>query len=80
MISVSGGMCRYTRDGHKEAGYFSDMSAEIRKGISIPVMLTGGITTAEEAERLLEEGAADLIGVGRELMRNPRWAQESLYS
>jgi 2,4-dienoyl-CoA reductase-like NADH-dependent reductase (Old Yellow Enzyme family) len=43
-------------------------------------MLTGGITTAEEAERLLEEGAADLIGVGRELMRNPRWAQESLYS
>ena len=36
------------------------------------------VKTAEEAEQLLAEGAADLIGVGRELLKNPKWADENL--
>jgi len=76
MISVSGGMCRYTRDGHTEPGYFRDMSSAIKRKVSIPVMLTGGVKTMNDAEGLLDAGAADIIGVGRELMKNPRWPEE----
>ncbi|MBQ4424788.1 MAG: NADH:flavin oxidoreductase [Lachnospiraceae bacterium] len=76
MISVSGGMCGYVREGHDEPGYFQDMSRAIREAVGIPVLLTGGIKKAEEAENLLESGAADLIGVGRELLKDPYWADK----
>ena len=76
MIDISGGMCRYIRAGHPEAGYFRETSAAVKKKVSIPVMLTGGVTSAEEAERLLQEGAADLIGVGRALLNNEKWADQ----
>lgn len=78
LIDLSGGMCRFTRPGHEEAGYFKDMSAAVKAAVNVPVILTGGVKTAEEAEQLLAEGAADLIGVGRELLKNPKWADENL--
>lgn len=73
MISLSGGMCRYTRKGHTEPGYFQDMSLAVKKQVSIPVLLTGGVTTRKEAEQLIENHAADLVGVGRALLKNPQW-------
>ena len=73
LIDVSGGMCRYTREGHGEPGYFKDMSSEIKKAVQIPVILTGGVKTLADAQMLLDEGAADLIGVGRQLLNNPIW-------
>ena len=77
LLSVTGGMCRYTRAGHTEAGYFRDMSTEIKKSVHIPVLLTGGVRTVGEAEALLLEQAADLIGVGRAIMKNPDWPVEN---
>jgi 2,4-dienoyl-CoA reductase-like NADH-dependent reductase (Old Yellow Enzyme family) len=40
-------------------------------------MLTGGVKTLDDVEHLLTAGAADLIGVGRELLRNPHWAEDA---
>lgn len=77
MISVSGGMCRYTRVGHDEPGYFQDMSSQIKEAVSVPVMLTGGVKTLDEAETLLQNGSADLIGIGRQLLKNPGWEASS---
>ena len=73
MLSISGGMCRYTIPGHNEPGYFKEMTLAIKKEVKIPVLLTGGVKTLQEAEDLLAEGAADLIGVGRELLKSPNW-------
>lgn len=73
MINISGGMYRYTRPGHDEPGYFSDMSSAIKAAVHVPVMLTGGVRTLKDAESLLASGAADLIGVGRELLKDARW-------
>ena len=73
LLDISGGMVRYTRPGHEEAGYFRDASTAIKKAVSIPVNLTGGIKTLAEAEALLSEGASDLVGVGRELLKNAKW-------
>ena len=73
LLDLSGGMCFYTRPGHTEAGYFSSMTEKVRMEVSVPVIMTGGVKTAAEAEQMLAEGKADLVGVGRELLKDAHW-------
>ncbi len=73
MISVTGGLCRYTLPGRGDPGYFRDMSSAIREAVSVPVLLAGGVKTLADAESLLAAGAADLIGVGRALLADADW-------
>lgn len=51
---------------------------EVIEAIHIPVVLTGGITTAESAKALLENGKADLIGVGRAILKDSLWAKNAV--
>ena len=76
LLDISGGMCGFVRVGHPEPGYFSSMTEKIRSSVSVPVILTGGIDTLADADRLLLEGKADLIGVGRALYRDAHWAEK----
>ena len=76
LLDISGGMCFYMRPGHLEPGYFSSMTEKIKAKVSIPVLLTGGIKTVADAEHLLTEGKADLIGVGRALLKDENWRVE----
>ena len=46
--------------------------------MSIPVMVTGGIKTAEAAEELLQNHYADLIGVGRAVLHDSNWAKNAV--
>ena len=78
LLDISGGHCGYTVDTKTQPGWFSELSAEAKKAVKVPVILTGGITSGEEAEKLLKENVADLIGVGRAVMQNASWAQEAL--
>ena len=66
----------YQRPGHNEPGWFADMSEAVKAQVNIPVILTGGVRISSQAEALLEAGAADLIGVGRAMLRNPNWGAE----
>ena len=61
----SGGFCGYVRPGASGQGYFQKLTEAIKKVVSLPVILTGGITEPGAAEALLQNGKADLIGVGR---------------
>lgn len=76
LLDLSGGMCFYMRPGHSEAGYFASMSEKVKAAVSVPALLTGGVKTVAEAETLLERGKADLIGVGRALLKNAAWRTE----
>ena len=79
LLDISGGFCSYIRPGHgNEQGYFAELTEAIKKEISIPVILTGGITRPEAAEQLLEEQKADLIGVGRAMLKDSLWAQKAM--
>lgn len=80
LLDISGGFCGYVRPGAKIQGYFSELSDTIRRNVSIPVMLTGGIVNVAEAEKLLQDGKADLIGVGRAILRDSKWAKAALES
>ncbi|MDO4633766.1 MAG: NADH:flavin oxidoreductase [Eubacteriales bacterium] len=76
LLSLTGGMCRYLRKGHSEPGYFGDMSAAVRKEVSVPVLLTGGVKTLDDAEKLIAEDIADFIGVGRPLLSKADWMMQ----
>ena len=78
LLDISGGMCRYIRKDCTDFGYFSDTSEAVKGAVETPVLLTGGVTTAEQAELLLQRGSADLIGVGRALMQNAGWARAAM--
>ena len=70
LLDVSGGMCGFIVKGLPEPGYFSSMTEKIKSAVSVPVLLTGGVKTAAEAEKLLGEGKADLVGIGRALFKD----------
>lgn len=80
VLDISGGFCGYVIPGNNEQGYFSSLTEEIKKVTSIPVILTGGITEAEAAEKLLSEGKADIIGVGRAIYKDSKWAERAVES
>jgi NADPH2 dehydrogenase len=78
MLDITAGLSGYLRPGHGEPGYFAELSAPIRDSVSIPVILTGGVTEPLQAEQLLAAGAADLIGVGRAILKDSGWAQRAV--
>lgn len=77
LLDLSGGMCSYVRPGHPEAGYFGSMTEQIKAAVTVPVLLTGGVKTVSDAERLLQEEKADLIGVGRALFKDAHWREKA---
>ncbi len=77
LIDISGGIKAYSIvDEHP--GYFRTHGSAIKELVSVPVMVTGGVNTPEFAEELLSSGDADIIGIGRGLLKNPAWASEAL--
>jgi 2,4-dienoyl-CoA reductase-like NADH-dependent reductase (Old Yellow Enzyme family) len=46
----------------------------VRREAGIKTIAVGGITTAQEAESILQNGQADLVGVAREFIWNADWA------
>ena len=78
VLDISGGVCGFSRPGHQEPGYFAELTEAIKNVVSIPVILTGGITTGVDADRLLAEQKADLIGVGRAILNDSDWARKAV--
>jgi 2,4-dienoyl-CoA reductase (NADPH2) len=54
----------------------ADLAAAIRKEVSVPVIAAGRIATGELAERIIREGAADLVGLARVLWTDPDWVRK----
>jgi len=80
ILDISGGFSGYIVPGLSGQGFFAPLSEAIKKVVSIPVILTGGITEAQAAELLLAEEKADLIGVGRAVLNNSKWAEQAIRS
>lgn len=77
-LDISGGFCGYLRPDSKEQGYFWPLTKAIKEQVSIPVILTGGITDVSAADQLLAEGKTDLIGVGRAILNDSDWAARAM--
>lgn len=56
-----------------EPGYQTQFSARIRTEAGVPTAAVGLITDPTQADELIRSGAADLVLLGREALRSPRW-------
>jgi NADH:flavin oxidoreductases, Old Yellow Enzyme family len=58
-------------------GYYAPFAKELKKAVSVPVILTGGHRSKEHMEQLLAEDACDMFSIARPLIREPgmiaRW-------
>jgi 2,4-dienoyl-CoA reductase-like NADH-dependent reductase (Old Yellow Enzyme family) len=54
-------------------GYQTEFAARVRREAAIPTSAVGLITSPAQADHIVRSGQADLVLVGREILRNPYW-------
>lgn len=57
-----------------EPGYQVHIAESVRRDAAILTAAVGLITQARQAEEIIHSGQADLVLLGREMLRNPYWA------
>jgi len=57
-------------------GYAVDLIAKVKEAVNIPVITAGRLGIPELAERILCEGKADVISLGRALLADPFWPKK----
>lgn len=83
LIDISGGTyfpgAESASDSASAGPYFLDFARQARTVTDIPLMLTGGIKSLDMALAVLEDGAADVVGLARALVLAPdlpqRWRE-----
>ncbi|WP_069883893.1 NADH:flavin oxidoreductase/NADH oxidase [Streptomyces luteocolor] len=58
-------------------GYQVPFAARVKAETDLPVAAVGLITEVEQAEKILANGEADAVLLGRELLRDPSWARRA---
>ncbi|KMW59064.1 Oxidoreductase, FAD/FMN-binding [Candidatus Rhodobacter oscarellae] len=75
LIDISGGTyfpgAPSSSDRAGSGPYFADFAGRARTRTSVPLMVTGGFKTRQQAEATLASGKADLIGLARALVVDP---------
>ena len=54
-------------------GYLTPYAERIRREAGIPTGTVGYITSAQQADHIIRNGQADLVIVGRQVLRDPYW-------
>ncbi len=49
----------------------------MKAAVNIPVVTVGGITMPDEAEKILADGSADFVAIGRGLCADPEWPNKA---
>ncbi|NIZ09507.1 oxidoreductase [Pseudooceanicola sp. HF7] len=80
LIDISGGTyfpgATSSSEGGSSSGpYFIDFARQAKKTTSIPIMLTGGFETRDQASKVLAEGSADTISLARAMVLNASLAK-----
>jgi NADPH2 dehydrogenase len=71
LVDVSSGGVSLEQNLQIYPGYQVKFAKEIKHTLNIPTIAVGLITTLEQCEMILGEDSADLIAMGRNLLRNP---------
>ncbi len=80
LVDVSGGLqgSRPEVVVARGAGWFVPYAEQIKVAAKVPVLVTGGFTDPAHADRVIREGRADLIGVGRAMLNDAFWARKAI--
>jgi NADPH2 dehydrogenase len=80
LIDVSGGLqgSRPPVVVARGPGWFVPYAEQIKAAAGAPVLVTGGFTEPSHADRVIREGRADVIGIGRAMLNDPLWAKKAI--
>ncbi|ODS40564.1 MAG: hypothetical protein A7315_02455 [Candidatus Altiarchaeales archaeon WOR_SM1_79] len=88
ILEKAGYNCLHTDVGCYESAYWAhppiylphgfsvDLTWKIKKAVNIPVIAVGRLGIPKIADKVLEEGKADIIAIGRDLLADPHWARK----
>jgi NADPH2 dehydrogenase len=76
VLDISAGLSGSRYAGAPPACYLY-MAEAIKPHINIPLIITGRITVPELAEKIINENKADLVGIGRAMLKDPDWANNA---
>lgn len=82
VIHVSGGGDGKMDPGHTPvlmAGYQVHLARAVKQATGLPVIAVGSLDDPTVADHVLGSGAADLVAVGRGLLRDPYWLLNAQY-
>ncbi|MFZ9222046.1 MAG: NADH:flavin oxidoreductase/NADH oxidase [Candidatus Nanopelagicaceae bacterium] len=74
LIDVSSGGLVHDSKITTGPGYQVPFAEKIKREATILTSAVGQITAADQAEEIISSGRADAVMLGREMLRNPRWA------
>ncbi|MCP3952987.1 MAG: FAD-dependent oxidoreductase, partial [Desulfobacterales bacterium] len=57
---------------------FAYLAYNIKKVVSVPVMASNRIADPESAEKIIRDGYADMVNLGRVLIADPQWPRKAL--
>ena len=77
LLDLSGGLKGYDVADDKE-GFFVYLGEAIKPEVDVPVIVTGGIKTPEYANKIVKEDKTDLVGVGRAMLKDKKWAEKAV--
>ena len=82
LIDISGGTyfpgAKASSDGSSRGPYFLDFARQAKGVTKVPLMLTGGFKSRDQAVGAIASGAVDMVGLARAMALNPRLAKDWL--
>lgn len=62
---------------HFKEGWNTYSAEEIKKAVSIPVITSHTLRTPAYCDKIIGEGKADMVGLSRQMIADPYWAQKA---
>ncbi len=78
VMDVSVGHSSSQVAGPTGQGFLVPLAEKIKRAVEVPVIGVGGITESEFADGVIREGRADLVAVGRAILRDAEWARRAV--
>lgn len=77
VLDVSQGLAG-SRPITNQQGFFVHLAEGIKSVVRIPVITTGGIKEGIFAHHVIEDGKADMVGVGRAILEDEKWVEKTI--
>jgi len=77
LINVSMGGLDCITSAEVQAGSRDAIIKNIKDAVSVPVVAVNVLKTPAEAEKMLDDGIADLVSLGRQLIADPEWVNKA---
>jgi len=77
ILDLSAGICGSRPAGLTGEAYYRPFAEAVSAAVHCHVVCTGGITQPKTAEEIIQNGAADLVGVARAIAADHDWVRKA---